>query len=167
MLEVVPAGALAAGAWMLREVSDPSDDGGCDDRTAAPERASADTLCEPAPIAVVDDDHWVSDSLTVALQAHGFRVSAYGSGASFLGAARHDRIACLVIDQHMPGMLGLDVVAALRRCGRCPPAILVTGRLDDTISRRAEELGVLAVLEKPFRVARLVALIRDATGRPG
>jgi len=42
---------------------------------------------------------------------------------------------------------------------------LITGRPDTGISERARRLGIIAVLEKPFSVARLVELIR--TGRAG
>ncbi len=59
----------------------------------------------------------------------------------------------------MPGLDGLDVVGELHRDGVFLPAILITGRLDAAINRRAGELGVRAILEKPFPVARLVELV--------
>jgi FixJ family two-component response regulator len=57
-------------------------------------------------------------------------------------------------------------IAALHRDDLFPPTILITGRLDATISRRADQLGVHAILEKPFPAARLVTLIRGLLYRP-
>ena len=49
---------------------------------------------------------------------------------------------CLVIDQHMPGMNGLDVVDRLQKEGVRVPTILISGRLDANTKERAANLGV-------------------------
>src|ERR1700745_3094710 len=69
------------------------------------------------PICIVDDDESVVDSLKVSLEIFGFDVQSYESGADFLADDRRRTAGCLVIDQHMPGMNGLDVVDRLRREG--------------------------------------------------
>ncbi len=116
------------------------------------------------PVCVVDDDDWVCDSLKVVLETYGFGVRVYPSGAAFLEADEHRDAKCLIVDQHMPGLDGLDVVAELHRQDVFPPTLLITGRLDAGIALRAGELGVLAILEKPFPVARLVELVSGALG---
>lgn len=114
------------------------------------------------PVCVVDDDDLVCDSVAVLLETYGFAVLAYASGAQFLGDDRRAGAKCLIIDQHMPGMDGLEVVAALQRERVFLPTILITARLDAGITRRAGDLGVGAILEKPFRVAQLVELVSGA-----
>jgi len=116
------------------------------------------------PVCVVDDDDWVCDSLCVLLETYGFSVRTYPSGAAFLKDDRRLDAKFLIVDQHMPGLDGLDVVAELHRQEVFMPTILITGRLDAGIAQRAGEFGVLALLEKPFPVARLVELVRGSLG---
>ena len=67
-----------------------------------------------------------------------------------------------MIDQHMPGMNGLDVVERLQKEGIRVPTILISGRLDTNTRERAANLGVTSVIEKPFAAGRLIDLIRTA-----
>ena len=118
----------------------------------------------PGPVCVVDDDDWVCDSLCVLLETYGFSVRTYPSGAAFLKDDRRLDAQFLIVDQHMPGLDGLDLVAEVHRQEVVLPTILITGRLDAGIAQRGAELGVLALLEKPFPVARLVELVRSSLG---
>lgn len=116
-------------------------------------------------VCVVDDDPWVCNSLSVVLETYGYAVLTYASGTEFLADEHRKRAGILVIDQHMPRMDGLEVVAALRREGDAIPAVLTTGRLDAGIAERASRLNVAAILEKPFPVSRLVELVQATVAR--
>jgi two-component system response regulator FixJ len=112
------------------------------------------------PICIVDDDDGVAHSLKLMLETFGFDVRSYGSGAQFLADQGHRAAGCLVVDLHMPGMNGLDVVDHLCREGISLPTILVSGRLDTTARQRAASLGVTEIIEKPFPADRMLDLIR-------
>jgi len=110
-------------------------------------------------IFVVDDDASVRDSLSVLLTALGFEVFAYGSGDQLLADDRRHCAGCLIVDQHMPEMDGIEVLSALRGEGIDAPAILITGRLDPGIVARAASIGMTVILEKPFPTTRLIELV--------
>jgi len=112
------------------------------------------------PICIVDDDESVSDSLQALLETFGFKVQSYGSGSGFLADERHRAAGCLLIDQHMPGTSGLDVVDNLRKEGVQIPTILISGRLDAGTRDRATRLGVRELLDKPVPASRLMQAIR-------
>lgn len=110
------------------------------------------------PVAVVDDDIAVLDSLRVLLEATGHRVAVYASAAAFL-AAGGTWPACLILDHQMPEMTGLELAARLRQDGARVPVLLVTGALSLTIVARAAELGIERVLEKPLDEGDLLSFV--------
>ena len=80
-------------------------------------------------IAVVDDDAAVRNSLKFSLEIEGFAVRTYASGEELLGSRGLSDCQCLIVDQDMPRMTGLELVAALREQGVKVPALLISGIL--------------------------------------
>ncbi|HUH85606.1 MAG TPA: response regulator [Stellaceae bacterium] len=112
-------------------------------------------------IYVVDDDDDVREALRRLLEWEGFDVSAFASCADVLRHGLSDDPACLVLDVHMPGMTGLELLERIRRDRRTMPAVLMTGRPDAAILRAAARAGV-ALLRKPFAADELVNSIEEA-----
>jgi FixJ family two-component response regulator len=67
-------------------------------------------------VAIVDDDEAVRHSLRFWLEALGHKVETFASVAEFL-KAELEKLLCLVVDHHMPGMTGLDLAERLRTEG--------------------------------------------------
>lgn len=88
-------------------------------------------------------------------------MQSYNSAADFIADDSRYATGCLIIDQNMPGMDGLNVVDRLQKQGARVPTILISGRVDTNIKQRAASMGA-AVLEKPFAADDLVDLIRTA-----
>jgi CheY-like chemotaxis protein len=114
-------------------------------------------------VAVVDDDAAVCESTRSLLEAFGFEVSTYSSGADFI---REDpEVACLIVDHWMPGLNGLEFVSELKARGRQVPTIMITATVGPAVERRAAELGIKHVLHKPPPAGALLRAIREELSR--
>ena len=91
-------------------------------------------------------------------------VETYRSGQAFLAEAQFDRLGCLVVDQNMPNMTGIQMLTKLRARGISIPTLLITGVSDARIAQQASELGVMKVLEKPMSHHELLRFITFSAG---
>jgi two-component system response regulator FixJ len=125
---------------------------------------------QPAPeiakqvILIVDDDEAVRNSLRNMMESEGFAVCAFSNGHDLLNGASLPPIGCLVVDYHMPGMNGLELVSALRGRGVSIPAILTTGNPTKYVRDRATAIAVL-VVEKPRLGRDLLDCVREAVAK--
>lgn len=113
---------------------------------------------------IVDDDEVVRDSLRMLLEAYDIQVEDYASARDFVRGYRPGERACLILDQHLPGVTGLDFLSSPEGAALCLPVILLTGQGDSSIRDRAYALGVCAYLEKPVPDDILLATIGRAAG---
>jgi len=118
-------------------------------------------------IFVVDDYDAVRDSLKLLLELYGMTVEDYGSTAEFLRLYRPRPRQCLILDQHLPGVTGLDFLSSPEGARLRLPVILLTGRGDPALRARAAELGVSTYLEKPIADGALMAAIDHALAQDG
>ena len=115
-------------------------------------------------VAVIDDDNDVGDVLGGLLETMGYQVETYRSGMDFLSTAQFDQLACLVVDQNMPSMTGLEMIEGLAERGVNIPALLITGIHDPEVERKAASLGVMTVLEKPMSHHELLRFVSVSVG---
>jgi two-component system, LuxR family, response regulator FixJ len=113
-------------------------------------------------VAIIDDDPAVLDSLKFLLDVAGYAVGTYASAMAFL----EDRAAwpaCLILDQHMPGMTGLELAARLRGELVNIPILLITALVSTAIIENAHKLGITKVLEKPLAEDDLLNFVHAHT----
>lgn len=121
---------------------------------------------EDRMIAIVDDDEPVRDSMRLLLESIGFGARDYASAAELLDDPRGNDCDCLILDLHMPGMNGLELLEMLRARGSKVPALLVTGRGDASLNDRISRAGILATLAKPVAEDLLLQWVERACTAP-
>ena len=109
---------------------------------------------------IIDDDEAVRDSTRALLESYGYAVRDHASAEHFLNG-NDIKSDCLLVDQHMPGMTGLDLLEHLHAQGDRTPALMMTGRSDPTLEPRATRIGV-TLLHKPVPENQLVQWIEQA-----
>jgi two-component system, LuxR family, response regulator FixJ len=108
---------------------------------------------------VVDDDAGVRRSLCWLIESAGLGSEAYGSAEAFLEAYNPDRSGCLVLDLHMPGMSGFQLLEELK--GRLTiPTILITGDPDHMAV--PQRLGTVICASKPLQPHEFLDCIQKA-----
>ncbi len=115
-----------------------------------------------SPIVVVDDDGSVRDALSLLLRIEGFTSRAFEDGQSFIEAIPSLSPACIVLDLHLPGWSGMEVLRRLADIRIAAPVIMMSGRSDIALAVEAMKNGALDFLEKPFVASAMIERIRDA-----
>jgi DNA-binding response OmpR family regulator len=113
-------------------------------------------------VLVVDDDASIRLLCRVNLELEGYRVLE----ATTVAEGRHvldaEDVDVLLIDVHIAGHDGRELVREIRAGASRTRVALLTG----TVDMRAEErAGADAVLEKPFHLEALVGTVRDLESR--
>jgi FixJ family two-component response regulator len=116
---------------------------------------------ENETVYIVDDDPIVREALWSLLRANGKHVQLFASGKEFLGAARSDGAACLILDLKMPAMNGLEVQSVVSAQVSIP-IIFITGRGDIPSTVKAMKGGAIDFLTKPVDETILLASIEHA-----
>lgn len=117
-------------------------------------------------VLLIDDDPVIRRLAEVGLTRAGWIVAVACSGEEALAVVRDAAPEVILLDVVMPGMDGLETLAALRKQACTAPVIMMTARDDpaDVAGYRAS--GAAAVINKPFDPIALPDLIARAVARP-
>jgi FixJ family two-component response regulator len=116
----------------------------------------------PASIAVLDDEPAYRQALSRLLKTHGLHVQPFATSEEFFAAAAAQPFACLLLDLHMPGASGFDVLSAIKSRGLPTPVILMTGHDQPSSATTARALGAVNFLLKPLDETVLLAALHAA-----
>jgi FixJ family two-component response regulator len=124
----------------------------------------AENASSRGEIFVVDDDPAVRETLSLVLTAGGYQVICFADGAALLAVARSRTPACILLDVHIPGKSGLDILRELHGEDYPAPIFMISGQGDIAMAVRAIKNGALDFIEKPFRGSEIVERLNDAIG---
>ncbi|MGL4439170.1 MAG: response regulator transcription factor [Bosea sp. (in: a-proteobacteria)] len=116
-------------------------------------------------VVIVDDDAAVRDALSVLLEMEGLRVKTFETGEAFLSEARNLKPGCVLMDVHMPGRSGLDILDALGGSSYHAPVVMISGQGDVPMAVYAMKHGAFDFIEKPFDAPLVMARVKDAMAR--
>jgi DNA-binding response OmpR family regulator len=117
-------------------------------------------MSEAQHIAVIDDDRTWSETLAEYLRGKGFTVHTAEDGSSGLALLQAGGIPVAVVDCHMPGVDGPELV---RRLGRRDVAIvLVSGEDNPALAERATAAGAHAFVPKTASPRLVLQAVKQA-----
>ena len=137
--------------------------------TAGVQGAANERESGAATVALVDDDRNILTSVSMALEAEGFRVRTYADGAEALRALTEKTADLVVLDIKMPGLDGMELLTRLRRNSDVP-AIFLTSKDDEVDEALGLKMGADDYVRKPFSqrllIERIRAVLRRAAATP-
>lgn len=110
-------------------------------------------------IALVDDDRNILTSVSIALEAEGYRIMTYTDGASALDGLKQNPPDLAIFDIKMPRMDGMDLLQRLR-LKTSMPVIFLTSKDDEIDEVLGLRMGADDYVKKPFSQRLLVERIR-------
>ena len=113
-------------------------------------------------IAIVDDDASVLKAIPRLLKVCGFRTEIFDSGQTFLDVLCDRSPDCVLLDLHMLGLNGWEVLVKMAASGHSIPVIFITGDGDPALLEKAMATGAAALLRKPFSERQLLETIAAA-----
>ena len=111
---------------------------------------------------IVEDDPDLLVVLRVNLQAAGFDISLAADGRTALARIEAEHPDVVLLDVMLPGMDGWSVLAQLRERDDRAAVIVCSAKRNAADLERAEELGAVAYLVKPFDIDRVVEAATQA-----
>ncbi|MGI9413118.1 MAG: response regulator transcription factor [Hyphomicrobiales bacterium] len=119
-------------------------------------------------IALVDDDRHILTSVSMALEAEGYRTQTYSDGATALSGLQETPPDVAILDIKMPRMDGMELLRRLRQISELP-VIFLTSKDDEIDELFGLKMGADDFIRKPFSqrllVERVKAVLRRAAPR--
>jgi two-component system, chemotaxis family, chemotaxis protein CheY len=116
-------------------------------------------------ILVVEDDEMIRTSVVWALEDTGYVVVQAENGQQALAAAVATPPNLILLDMRMPVLDGWGFAVAYRDLGTPTAPIIVLTAAHDA-ETRAEQVGAVGYLGKPFELDELLAMVKHHAGQP-
>jgi FixJ family two-component response regulator len=111
-------------------------------------------------VAIVDDDASVRKALQRLLNVASFDVVACASGKELFKCLKIQKLHCIILDLHMPGLAGFEILRHLAQMSSESAIIIITGHDSSKMRRESLALGAKAYFAKPVDGEELIAAVR-------
>ena len=114
-------------------------------------------------VLIIDDESGILESLTILLRSEGFTPIIAHGGRRGLELMEQSSPDIILTDIRMPGLTGVEVLAAARLAMPDVPVILMTAQATLQSAIHAVNEGAFYYIQKPFRNDELLAILRRAS----
>lgn len=111
-------------------------------------------------ILVVDDEPQITDLLRKYFSGRGYQVRVASDGQKALALVDQKSPDLIVLDVHMPGMNGIEIIKKLRARNYGGGVVLLTSSQDEALLQEALQLGSVDILGKPVDLQRLELMVQ-------
>lgn len=122
-----------------------------------------------ARVVLVEDEPNIAEAIRFILSRDGNEVTALADGLGGIAALRALDPDLVILDLMLPGISGLDLLAAIRadRALRAVPVLMLTAKGQGRDREAALAAGVSRFMTKPFSNAEMLATVRELVGQKG
>jgi signal transduction histidine kinase len=114
----------------------------------------------PARLLIVDDEEPQMRALCNTLAGEGYEVSGFTSPLAALEELERGSFDLLLTDLQMPGLDGIEFLAAARRIDPDLIGIMMTGHGTIDSAVKAMQAGALDYIQKPFRLKAMLPVLK-------
>jgi two-component system response regulator FixJ len=114
---------------------------------------------------IVDDEAKVRDALTLLLSTAQIESRSYGSAEEYLTSHPLKEPACILLDNQLPGMSGIELLKRVVAATRDSSVIMITAYGDVPTAVLAMKAGAFHFVQKPFDAEALLATVEEALSR--
>lgn len=116
-------------------------------------------------IYIVDDEKNIRRSFELILKPEGYRVQAFESAETFLGAAAETLPEIIFLDVLLPGMNGIEALKMLKNLSPGSEVVMISGHANLSMAVEAARAGAYDFLEKPLNKERILLTLRNLQER--
>jgi two-component system response regulator FixJ len=114
---------------------------------------------------IVDDEARVRDALTLLLSTAQIKSRSYASAEEYLASNKLQEPACVLLDNQLPGMSGLELLRYIVAAASDSAVIIITAYGDVPTAVLAMKAGAFHFVQKPFDAEALLSAIEEALSR--
>ena len=114
---------------------------------------------------IIDDEAEVRDALTLLLSTAQIESRSYGSAEEYLTSNPLNEPACILLDNQLPGMSGIELLRQIVAATKDSTVIMITAYGDVPTAVSAMRAGAFHFVQKPFDAEALLATVEEALSR--
>ncbi len=114
---------------------------------------------------IVDDEAEVRDALSLLLSTAQIESRSYGSAEDYMTSNPLKDPACILLDNQLPGMSGIELLRHVVAASRDSTVIMITAYGDVPTAVLAMRAGAFHFVQKPFDAEALLTTVEEALSR--